>query len=393
MADQPDTAAPARRNLLRDTRLRAAFYQLVAMAAVIGLIAVIFNNTLDNLDRRGITSGFGFLDSTAGFGIIMSLVEYSEASTFGRAFLVGLLNTLLVAAIGVVLATAIGFTVGIARLSDNWLVARLAGFYVETLRNIPLLLQLFFWYFAVLRTMPLPRASIEFGGVFLNNRGIYLPWPTAGADTGWVLLYAALAAILLAGFARITRSRRAHGSGRALPVLFAALAIAAIVAAAGTASWQRPVLSGFNFTGGVVLIPEFVALTLALSVYTASFIAEIVRAGILAVPKGQTEAAAAVGLSRGHILRLVVVPQALRVIVPPLTNQYLNLTKNSSLAAAIAFPDLVSVFGGTVLNITGQAVEVIAITMSVYLAISLAISLTMNRYNRAITARGARHGG
>ncbi len=387
MADRPGTA---KRKLLNDARLRAVLAQLVVMAAVIALFAVIFDNTLDNLARRGITSGFGFLGASAGFGIIMSLIEYSEASTFGRAFLVGLLNTLLVAAIGIVLATVIGFAIGIARLSDNWLVARIAGIYVETVRNVPLLLQLFFWYFAVLRTLPGPRDSLAFGGMFLNNRGFYLPWPVPGPDAGWFALGGVVAALLAHWVARRNRGRRVRGLRRILPALFAFSAIAALAAVSASASWDRPALSGFNFIGGVVLIPEFVALTLALSIYTASFIAEIVRAGILAVPRGQTEAAAALGLSHGRTLRLVVLPQALRVIVPPLTSQYLNLTKNSSLAAAIAFPDLVSVFGGTVLNITGQAVEVIAITMSVYLAISLIISLTMNRYNRAVMARGGR---
>ncbi len=392
MADRSSTAPPAKRTVLNDARFRAILYQLVAMALVIGLIAVIFTNALDNLDRRGITSGFGFFDATAGFGILMSLIEYSETSTFGRAFLVGLLNTLLVSAIGIVLATMIGFTIGIARLSGNWLVARLAGAYIETVRNIPLLLQLFFWYFAVLRALPLPRDSLYAGMVFLNNRGIYLPWPEANPDWVWIVTSAAVAALLLLWFARLTRGRRPHRARWLFPALAALLVVAAAVALAATSSWDRPVLRGFNFTGGMVLIPEFVALTLALSVYTASFIAEIVRAGIEAVPRGQTEAAAALGLNRGHTLRLVVMPQALRVIVPPLTNQYLNLTKNSSLAAAIAYPDLVSVFGGTVLNITGQAVEVIAVTMSVYLAISLFISLCMNRYNRAVLGQGGRRG-
>ena len=378
--------------LLNDARLRAVLYQLVVMAAVIGLVAVIFTNTLDNLERRGIASGFAFLGSSAGFGIIMSLVEYSEASTFARAFLVGLLNTLVVSAIGIVLATLIGFTVGIARLSRNWLVARLAGLYVETVRNIPLLLQLFFWYFAVLRTLPPPRDSMEWGGVFLNNRGIYLPWPVAEPGAGWAA--AALAVVAAVVLFRLALRAKAPVAGRRrglLPVLFAVAAAAAVAFLAAAVSWDRPALHGFNFTGGVVLIPEFMALTLALSVYTASFIAEIVRAGINSVPRGQTEAAAALGLGHGPTLRLIVLPQALRVIVPPLTSQYLNLTKNSSLAAAIAYPDLVSVFGGTVLNITGQAIEVIAITMSVYLAISLAIALAMGRYNRAVMARGG-HG-
>ncbi len=378
MADRRTGTAGASGNLLTNARLRAVLFQLIAMAAVIALLGFTFSNAMENLARRGIASGFDFLDSTAGFAIIMSLVEYSETASFGRAFLVGLLNTLLVSAIGIVLASVLGFSLGVARLSGNWLVARLAACYIETVRNIPLLLQLFFWYFAVLRTLPPPRGSIELGAVFINNRGIYLPTPGAGPEAGWILL-GAVAALWLA---------RRH---RYFPALAAMLSIAALAALAATASWQHPVLGGFNFTGGMVLIPEFVALTVALSVYTAAFIAEIVRAGIGAVPPGQTEAAQALGLGRGRTLRLVVLPQALRVIVPPLTNQYLNLTKNSSLAAAIAYPDLVSVFGGTVLNITGQAVEVIAITMAVYLAISLTIAAAMNRYNRRIMARGGRN--
>ena len=361
-------------------RIRAAIYQIVAMAAVIGLVAVVFSNTLDNLARRGIASGFGFLGSTAGFAIGTSLIEYSETSTYGRAFLVGLLNTLAVSAVGVVFATVIGFAVGIARLSGNWLIARLAGAYVETLRNIPLLLQLFFWYFAVLRALPPPSGSFELFGSFLNNRGLHLPAPVIDPAAGWTMVAIIAAAV---GAVMVWRRRRNGSAGRGALWAGAAASIA-LVAVFATLSWEHPVLGTFNFRGGITLTPELVALVIALATYTAAYIAEIVRAGVRSVPSGQTEAAGALGLSRARTLRHVVIPQALRVIVPPLTNQYLNLTKNSSLAAAIAYPDLVSVFAGTVLNVTGQAVEVIAITMAVYLSISLTISLAMNRYNRAV---------
>lgn len=372
---------------LTDPRVRAYLWQALALAAVAWLVATVAGNTIANLHSRGIASGFGFLDRRAGFGVPMSLIPFGEGSTFGRAFLVGLLNTLVVSALGIVFATALGFVIGIARLSPNWLVSKLAAVYVETLRNIPLLLQLFFWYFAVLRALPPPRGSIDVAGlVFLNNRGLYLPAPLAAPDTDIALAVAVAAAMLAVATAvrfgsAATRRRLRLGALAAI-----GLAVLWLLVASG---WDRPKLAGFNFRGGVSLIPEFVALVVALSTYTASFIAEVVRAGLQSVPRGQIEAAQALGLSRRHTLRLVIVPQALRVIFPPLTNQYLNLTKNSSLATAIAYPDLVSVFGGTVLNITGQAVEVIAVTMAVYLAISLAIAAGMGRYNRALAMRGA----
>jgi len=372
---------------LGDPRLRAYLWQALALAAVVWLGAIVVGNTVANLESRGIASGFGFLDRSAGFGVTMSLIPFGETSSFGRAFLVGLLNTLLVSALGIVLATALGFVIGIARLSPNWLVAKLAAAYVETLRNIPLLLQLFFWYFAVLRALPAPRGSVDIAGlIFLNNRGLYLPVPVASTGTVIALAVIGAAAALLvaaAAFGFGTPAMR----GRVRLGCFALIGLGALwlIASLG---WDRPHLAGFNFRGGVSLIPEFVALVVALSTYTASFIAEVVRAGLQSVPRGQIEASLALGLSRRRTLRLVVVPQALRVIFPPLTNQYLNLTKNSSLATAIAYPDLVSVFGGTVLNITGQAVEVIVITMAVYLAISLAIAFGMGGYNRAVAMRG-----
>jgi general L-amino acid transport system permease protein len=381
-------APPSKPAIWNDPRYRALFFQALVLALVIGGGAYLVNNTLDNLDKRGIASGFRFLGTTAGFSISMSLVDYSETSTYGRAFVVGLLNTLLVSAIGVVVATLLGFVVGIARLSRNWLVARLAAVYIEVLRNLPLLLQIFFWYFAVLRALPGPRQSVVMlETFFLNNRGLYAPAPVFGPGFDLIpaaFLIAAAAAVFIARWAK----RRRDLTGEQFHTVYASLALLiGLPLAAGLVtgfplSWQHPELQGFNLEGGLVLIPELVALVLALSTYTASFIAEIVRAGILAVSRGQTEAAYSLGLPPGLTLRLVIIPQALRVIIPPLTSQYLNLTKNSSLAAAIAYPDLVLVFAGTVLNQTGQAVEIIAITMGVYLTISLLISMFMNWYNR-----------
>jgi general L-amino acid transport system permease protein len=367
-------------------RIRATLWQFAAICLVCALLFWLTSNTLDNLASRGISSGFGFLGTSAGFGITMSLIDYSEASSFGRAFFVGLLNTLLVSAIAIVLATLIGFMIGVSRLSANWLVSRLAGVYVETLRNIPLLLQIFFWYFAVLRTLPGPRASLDTGGVFfLNNRGLYMPSVQWGGVPGWVWLIAiaCCGAIILRGAVSGEWSRR-----RRFMLGGSFFVVVILTLAAATADIQTPSLRGFNFVGGTVIIPEFMALLIALSTYTAAYIAEIVRAGIQSVPAGQVEAAQALGLSRRDAMRSVIVPQALRLIIPPLTNQYLNLTKNSSLAAAIAYPDLVSVFAGTVLNITGQAVEVIAITMAVYLVISLTIAAFMNFYNRTVALKG-----
>ena len=374
----------------RDPRLRALLFQALVLTAVGGFALFILGNTLDNLERRGITSGFDFLSSTAGFGIIQSLIEYSEESSYGQAFLVGLLNTLLVSALGIVLATLLGFVIGVARLSRNWLVSRLAAVYIEVFRNIPLLLQIFFWYFAVLQALPSPRQSLVLGDmVFLNIRGLYLPEPVPEQAFWWIpasVLVGITATIVLVRWAR----RRRDNTGQAFHTVYAALGLLLIptllasVVTGFPLTWELPVLKGFNFRGGLVLIPEFIALLMALSIYTAAFIAEIVRAGILSVSHGQTEAAHALGLRPAQTLRLVVIPQAMRVIIPPLTNQYLNLTKNSSLAAAIGYPDLVSVFAGTVLNQTGQAIEVIAVTMAVYLTISLTIALAMNWYNRRV---------
>ncbi len=363
--------------------------QVLLVAVIGGLIYGAFINAADNLARAHISSGFGFWNNSAGFDISQTLIPYSAGmSTFGRAFWVGLLNTLLVAALGIVLATLLGFAIGIARLSRNWLVARLAGFYVELIRNIPLLLQLLFWYNAVLKSLPELRDSIVLPmGGFLNNRGLFLPRPVFAPDFSAViaaLLVGIVAAIVLQVWAR--RRRERTGAPTAVGWRIAALLVGPPLAALALAdfpvAFELPRMSRFNVVGGLEILPEFAALVVALSVYTAAFIAEVVRAGILAVAVGQTEAAQALGLRSGTTLRLIVVPQAMRVIVPPLTSQYLNLTKNSSLAVAIGYPDLVQVFAGSVLNITGQAVEVIAITMAVYLTISLFTSLVMSLYGR-----------
>ena len=382
--------APPRVAIYNRPRIRAVCYQLLLLAAVLGLCFEFALNAKANLDAQKIASGFGFLDNTAGFGINQSLIAYNESDTYARVFFVGLLNTLLVAAIGIVLATILGFFVGIARLSRNWLVARLAGGYVELIRNLPLLFQILFWYLAVLGTLPPPRQSISlFGEIFLNNRGIIVPAPVAGEGAGAVIAVLVLSVIATIAL-RLWAKRRQIRTGRQFPLLWTGLALVvapplvALVVMGFPIGFERPELRGFNFVGGVRLLPEFVALLLALTTYTAAFIAEVVRAGVLAVPRGQTEAAFALGLRRGLTLRLIVVPQALRVIVPPLTNQYLNLTKNSSLAVAVGYPDLFAVFAGTTLHQTGQAIEIIAITMAVYLAISLFTSALMNWYNAHI---------
>jgi general L-amino acid transport system permease protein len=363
--------------------------QAALVAVVCGLAYAAFINAAGNLARAHIASGFRFWDNTAGFDISQTLIPYSvSTSTFGRAFWVGLLNTLLVAVVGIVLATVLGFVVAIAHLSRNWLVARLAAGYVELIRNIPLLLQLLFWYNAVLKALPELRRSIVLpGGGILNNRGLFLPRPDFGLGFGAVLV--ALLIGLAASFVlHIWAGRRQERSGARpyIPGWVLApsfgLPLAVFAVAGFPLSFSFPQMSRFNVVGGIEILPEFAALLLALSVYTSAFIAEVVRAGILSVAPGQTEAAQSLGLRAGPTLRLIVIPQAMRVIVPPLTNQYLNLTKNSSLAVAIGYPDLVQVFAGSVLNITGQAVEVIAITMAVYLAISLVTSLLMNLYGR-----------
>ena len=388
MAKEPTLSAPALRpSPWNDPAIRSIFYQAILLVAVFAFGMYIFGNTAANLEKQGIATGFGFLETTAGFGIITHLIEYSESSSYGTAFLVGLLNTLLVSFAGIVAATILGVIIGVARLSSNFLIARLAAVYIETFRNLPLLLQIFFWYFAVLRALPSPKQSVNFAdGIFLNNRGIYMPSSILGDGFSLVIAALVVAIIAVVVVARWAHKRQ-EKTGQQFHTVYVSIGILiglpllALIVTGFPISWEIPVLKGFNFVGGTVIIPEFVALWLSLSIYTASFIAEVVRAGIQAVSHGQTEAAHALGLRAAPTLRLVILPQALRVIIPPLSSQYLNLTKNSSLATAIAYPELVSVFTGTVLNQTGQAVEIISITMAVYLSISLAISMFMNWYN------------
>jgi len=376
-----------RTSLLYDPAFRSIAFQIVLLVAVIFLGWYLFHNTTQNLASRNIASGFGFLGQPAGFDIIQTLVPYGQSATYGEAFVVALLNTMLISAIGIVLATVIGFIVGVARLSSNWIVARLATVYVETLRNIPLLLQIFFWYFAVLRALPGPKQSLSpFEGVYLNQRGLYMPVPLTEPGF-WTIPVALLLGIAGAVAVSIWARKRLMATGKQFHSFWAGLALIvglptlAALATGVPFTFEFPQLKGFNFQGGVVLIPEFMAVLFALSLYTASFIAEVVRSGIMAVSKGQTEAAHALGLRQGLTLRLVVIPQALRVMIPPMTSQYLNLLKNSSLGAAVGYPELVAVVAGTVLNQTGQAIEVIALTMAVYLTFSLIISLFMNWYN------------
>ena len=370
----------------RDPWLRGLLLQGLLCIAI-GLAAYgAISNAVENLARAKIASGFGFWNVTAGFDISQALIDYSsQTSTYGRAFWVGLLNTLLVAMIGIVFATIIGFTVGIARLSRNFLVARLATAYVEAIRNVPLLLQLLFWYNAVLKALPELASSLVMpGGFILNNRGLFMPRPLF-AD-GWHIVAVIAGAVVLAvGFnivaGRVERLQRVVGVrmiGSAL--ILAGVPVAAFLATGAPLAFEYPEIGRFNVRGGAEMLPEFVALLLGLSIYTAAFIAEVVRAGLQSVSRGQTEAAQALGLGRMQTLRLIIIPQAMRVIIPPLTSQYLNLTKNSSLAVAIGYPDLVQV-AGTVLNISGQAVEVVVITMAVYLTFSLITALVMNVYN------------
>ncbi|MGI3039499.1 amino acid ABC transporter permease [Vibrio diabolicus] len=378
------------KSLIYNPAFRSAIFQIIAIAALVFFFYTIINNALNNLDARGIATGFGFLNQEAGFGIGLTLIEYDETYSYGRTFFIGLLNTALVSILGIILATVIGFTMGIARLSSNWLVSRLAAVYIETFRNIPLLLQIFFWYFAVLQALPSPRQSLSLGeAIFLNVRGLYFPAPEMEPGSGFViaaLIFGVIASLLI----NVWANNKQRLTGQQTPIgkialgLVVGLPLIVYFLAGMPISLNYPELKGFNFQGGISIIPELAALLLALSVYTASFIAEIVRSGINAVSHGQTEAAMSLGLPRAKTLKLVVIPQALRIIIPPLTSQYLNLTKNSSLAMAIGYPDLVSVFAGTTLNQTGQAIEIIAMTMGVYLTLSLITSALMNLYNRKV---------
>ena len=371
--------------------------QVLTLLSIVLIISYFTYNAQVNMDNRGIAFGFGFLSQEASFDIGFSLIDYDGSNSYARAFLVGLLNTLFVSAIGIFFATLIGVTVGIGRLSSNYLVAKFSEVYVEVFRNIPLLLQLFFWYFAALRALPLPEQAINFNDIsYLTVKGWYVPkflWTNFS-----IFIYSLIATIIAIIFVSRYAKKQREESGKQIPsfyigiILLIALPALSFLIGGVSLEFEIPVLKQmsatiFNFRGGVSIIPELMALAMALSMYTATFIAENVRAGILGIGKGQKEAAASIGLTKTQILKLVVLPQALRIIIPPTTNQYLNLTKNSSLAAAIAYPDIVLVFAGTALMQTGRAIEIVSITMGTYLLISLSISSFMNWYNQSVAIK------
>jgi len=359
----------------------------VATIALIAIVWFFVRNASQNLVKAGIASGFNFLWRDSGIEVPFNLTGYKPSDNILALLWLGVVNTMIVSACSIVVATVIGFTVGLLRLSRNWLLSTLAGVYIEFVRNIPLLFFVLFWYFGVLAALPAPRESLSFlDVVFLNRRGLSIPLPNDVTGFRWTLVAILALIVVQWALARWARGRQAR-TGRDFPTwavgfgLCGALPIAALVAVGAFTSWDVPVMRGFNYRGGFVLVPEFVALFAALSTYTAAFIAEVVRGGVLSVRQGQIDAARALGLTPGRVIRLVVIPQAMPVIIPPLTSQYLNLIKNSSFGAAIAYPELVSVFMGSVLVATGQAIEIIAITLSIYLVLSIAVSLFMNWYN------------
>jgi general L-amino acid transport system permease protein len=372
---------------LRNQKVRGILFQLLTVIGLVAFLWYIGANTVANIEQRGIKTGFEFLEGTAGFGIDESPIAYSESDTHGRVFLVGLSNTLIIGFVGIVLSTILGLIIGVLRLSNNWLVRKLAAAYIDIFRNIPILLQILFWYNVVLKSLPSPRQSLEFiGGVFINNRGLYIPQPELNITTISVILSFLLVFVIIFFLNRWAKKRQEE-TGQDFPVLLVALGlfvilpILAYVFSGANFNFDYPALKGFNFSGGKAISPEFLALTFALTIYTATFIAEAVRSGIEAVSKGQKEAAASLALSNYQALKLVILPQAIRIAIPPTINQYLNLVKNSSLATAIGYPEIVTVFAGTSLNQVGQAIEIIAITMLVYLTISLVVSAILNWFN------------
>ena len=371
--------------------------QIITLLAVILVFGFFSYNAQVNMENRGISFGYGFLSQESSFDVQFSLIEYDGSHSYFRAYLVGLLNTILVSVIGIIFATIIGVVVGIARLSKNYLIEKTAAVYVEFFRNIPLLLQIFFWYFAALRALPLPQDAEPILGVFfLTIKGFFIPafiWNNLD-----IFVYSVIAAIISIIFVKIYARKKQENEGKQTPVLYVSIGLLLILPllsfliGGSSFSIEFPVIkqlsqSGFTYEGGIGLPPELIALALALSLYTATFIAECVRAGVQGVGKGQKEAAASIGLTPNQVLKLVIMPQALRIIIPPTTNQYLNLTKNSSLAAAIAYPDLVLIFAGTALMQTGRAIEIVSITMLTYLTLSISISVLMNWYNKKIAIK------
>ena len=391
MAVSEHAAQPAVKpsvSILNDQKVRGQIFQVILVIALVWLGWSIVANTAANLRAQGLPFGFDILKDTAGFSINQTLIEYSETSSYGRVYWVGLLNTLLIAGVGIIFATLLGFLIGIARLSHNWVISRVAYVYIEVIRNIPLLLQIFIWYFGVLRLLPAKREAADLGIFgFLNVAGLYLPNPIFEKGSSLIFYALVFGIVVTVGIRNWARKRQME-TGQQFPVFWTAIGLVvglpllAYIVTGFPISLDYPTAGNFGPRGGLRVFPEFIALLLALSMYTASFIAEIVRAGIMAVSKGQTEASYSLGLRPAPTLRLVIIPQAMRVIIPPLTSQYLNLTKNSSLAVAIAYQDLVSVFAGTALNQTGRAVELILITMLTYLTTSLLTAAFMNWYNR-----------
>tara|TARA_B100001121_G_scaffold88465_1_gene78559 strand:+ start:542 stop:1687 length:1146 start_codon:yes stop_codon:yes gene_type:complete len=375
-------------------KLKKILPQVITLLVVILIFSFFSLNAQINMATRGIDFGYGFLTQESSFDVQFSLIEYSGSDSYARAYLVGLLNTLLVSILGIIFCTILGVIVGIARLSPNYLIRTTAAWYVEFFRNIPLLLQIFFWYYAALRALPLPQeADPMLGSFYLTIKGFYTP------SLVWInldiFIYSVIAAIVAIVFVRLYAKKLRENQGKHIPVLNISITILFILPlltffiGGVNVTYELPVLkqlakTSFIFEGGLSIPPELLSLVIALSLYTATFIAECVRAGIEGISKGQREAAASIGLNRKQILNLIIMPQALRIIIPPATNQYLNLTKNSSLAAAIAYPDLVLVFAGTALMQTGKAIEIVSITMLTYLTLSLLISLLMNWYNARI---------
>ena len=372
---------------LRNQKVRGILFQILTVIGLVAFLWYIGSNTMHNIEQRGIQTGFNFLDSTAGFGIDETPIAYTETDTHGRVFWVGLSNTLIIGFVGIIFATILGLLIGVLRLSNNWLVNKMAATYIDIFRNIPILLQILFWYNVVLKMLPVPKKSLEFAGdIFLNNRGLYIPQADMNSTTIAVLASLGLAVVSIF-FLNRWANKEQEKTGKDFPVLFVgiglfiSLPIIAYFLGGANFNFDIPALKGFNFRGGKAISPEFLALTFALVIYTATFIAEAVRSGIEAVSKGQKEAAASIGLTEYQALKLVVLPQAIRIAIPPTINQYLNLIKNSSLATAIGYPEIVTVFSGTSLNQVGQAIEIIAMTMLVYLTISLVVSAILNWFN------------